>query len=165
MGSISSPALFSPTKVGASQLKHRVVFAPCTRFRCDPETHAPIVPLKKTYYEQRASVPGTLIISEGTIVAEKACGMGNVPGIWSTEQMTAWKEVGLLALFKNLVSLTRRYHTRSPMPSTQRAPSFTSNYLEWAVQQGPNSYTAILVSQHLKTVSPLLGPTSLIPDP
>jgi NADPH2 dehydrogenase len=98
MGSISAPALFAPTKVGASHLKHRVVFAPCTRFRCDPETHAPIVPLKKMYYEQRASVPGTLIISEGTIVAEKACGMGNAPGIWSNEQISAWKEVSTLTL-------------------------------------------------------------------
>ncbi|KAH6907110.1 NADH:flavin oxidoreductase/NADH oxidase [Coprinopsis sp. MPI-PUGE-AT-0042] len=93
MGSISTSALFTPIKIGATQLEHRVVFAPCTRFRSTPETHIPLVPLVKTYYEQRASVPGTLIISEGTLIAEKASGMPSVPGIWSDEQINAWKEI------------------------------------------------------------------------
>ncbi|KAH6893962.1 NADH:flavin oxidoreductase/NADH oxidase [Coprinopsis sp. MPI-PUGE-AT-0042] len=93
MGSISTSALFTPIKIGATQLKHRVVFAPSTRFRSTPETHIPIVPLKKTYYEQRASVPGTLIITEATFIAEKAGGMHAVPGIWSDEQISAWKEI------------------------------------------------------------------------
>ncbi|KAH6907101.1 NADH:flavin oxidoreductase/NADH oxidase [Coprinopsis sp. MPI-PUGE-AT-0042] len=93
MGSISTSALFTPIKVGATQLKHRVVFAPCTRFRSTPETHIPLLPLKKTYYEQRASVPGTLIITEATFIAEKAGGMHAVPGIWSEEQISAWKEL------------------------------------------------------------------------
>ncbi|KAH6888270.1 NADH:flavin oxidoreductase/NADH oxidase [Coprinopsis sp. MPI-PUGE-AT-0042] len=93
MGSISTSALFTPIKVGSTQLEHRVVFAPCTRFRSTPETHVPLVPLVKTYYEQRASVPGTLIITEGTLIAEKAGGMRAVPGIWSDEQIKAWKEI------------------------------------------------------------------------
>ncbi|KAH6907104.1 NADH:flavin oxidoreductase/NADH oxidase [Coprinopsis sp. MPI-PUGE-AT-0042] len=93
MGSISASALFTPIKIGATQLKHRVVFAPCTRFRSTPDTHIPLVPLKTTYYEQRASVPGTLIITEATLIAEKAGGMHNVPGIWSEEQIIAWKEI------------------------------------------------------------------------
>ncbi|KAH6893969.1 NADH:flavin oxidoreductase/NADH oxidase [Coprinopsis sp. MPI-PUGE-AT-0042] len=93
MGSISTSALFTPAKVGASQLQHKVVFAPCTRVRATSGTHIPIVPLVKTYYEQRASVPGTLIITEGTLIAEKAGGMDNVPGIYSDEQISAWKEI------------------------------------------------------------------------
>ncbi|KAH6888263.1 NADH:flavin oxidoreductase/NADH oxidase [Coprinopsis sp. MPI-PUGE-AT-0042] len=70
MGSISTAALFTPIKIGASQLEHRV-----------------------TYYEQRASVPGTLIITEATFIAEKAGGMHAVPGIWSDEQIRSWKEI------------------------------------------------------------------------
>ncbi|KAH6893968.1 NADH:flavin oxidoreductase/NADH oxidase [Coprinopsis sp. MPI-PUGE-AT-0042] len=93
MGSISPSALFTPVKVGTCQLKHRVAFAPCTRFRNTPGAHAPIVPLVKKYYEQRASVSGTLIVTEATIIAEKAGGMDGVPGIYSEDQIRAWKEI------------------------------------------------------------------------
>jgi NADH:flavin oxidoreductase / NADH oxidase family len=94
MGSITTtPKLFEPIRVGTTLLKHRVAFAPCTRFRADPITSIPNVPLMKTYYEQRASVPGTLLITEGVFIAQRAGGMAGVPGIWSDEQVTAWKEV------------------------------------------------------------------------
>jgi NADPH2 dehydrogenase len=96
MGSLSLSSLFTPITVGASQLKHRIVLAPCTRVRATPGTHVPIVPVVKKYYEQRASVPGTLLISEANLIAEKAGGMDNVPGIWSSEQISAWKEVSLI---------------------------------------------------------------------
>lgn len=45
------------------------------------------------YYTQRASVPGTLIISEATIVSHRSIGRLNVPGIWSEAQIAAWKEI------------------------------------------------------------------------
>jgi NADPH2 dehydrogenase len=45
------------------------------------------------YYEQRACIPGTLIISEATIIAKNAVGRRNVPGIWSEEQVVAWREI------------------------------------------------------------------------
>lgn len=45
------------------------------------------------YYEQRACVPGTLIISEATIIVKNAVGRRNVPGIWSEDQIIAWREV------------------------------------------------------------------------
>ncbi|KAH6910508.1 NADH:flavin oxidoreductase/NADH oxidase [Coprinopsis sp. MPI-PUGE-AT-0042] len=94
MGSTTSePKLFEPIRVGTTLLKHRVVFAPCTRVRADPATGVPDVPLMKTYYEQRASVPGTLIVTEGTFIAQRAGGFDGVPGIWSDEQVAAWKEI------------------------------------------------------------------------
>jgi NADPH2 dehydrogenase len=45
------------------------------------------------YYEQRSCIPGTLIISEATIIAKNAAGCHNAPGIWSEQQIAGWKEI------------------------------------------------------------------------
>jgi NADPH2 dehydrogenase len=45
------------------------------------------------YYEQRACVPGTLIVSEATVIAKNATGRRNCPGIWSNEQIASWREI------------------------------------------------------------------------
>jgi NADPH2 dehydrogenase len=45
------------------------------------------------YYEQRACVSGTLIISEATVIAKNAAGRRNCPGIWSEAQIASWKEI------------------------------------------------------------------------
>lgn len=90
----SSSKLFQPIKVGAIELKHRVVLAPLTRFRgSDAHVIGPLAPL---YYSQRASTPGTLLITEATYIAPRAGGYPNVPGIWSPEQVAAWKKVHTL---------------------------------------------------------------------
>ncbi|KAJ2918835.1 hypothetical protein MD484_g1623, partial [Candolleomyces efflorescens] len=86
------PALFSPLKVGTSQLKHRVVLAPMTRFRASAE-HVPVVRLMKDHYGQRGAVPGTLLVTEGVFIAPEAGGMACVPGIWNADQIKAWKEI------------------------------------------------------------------------
>jgi NADPH2 dehydrogenase len=84
--------LFKPLKVGNMELKHRVSMAPLTRLRAT-EDRVP-VPLMKEYYGQRASVPGTLIIAEGTLVSPAASGgFPKAPGIWSEEQIAAWKTI------------------------------------------------------------------------
>lgn len=45
------------------------------------------------YYGQRASVPGTLLITEATIVHHQNGGYPNVPYIQTQEQIDAWKKV------------------------------------------------------------------------
>ena len=91
----SAPSkLFQPIAIGSKTLRHRVVMTPLTRFRATKKTHVPINPLVKTYYSQRSSTPGTLLITEATLIAPQAGGYDNVPGIWSQEQVAAWKEVG-----------------------------------------------------------------------
>lgn len=89
-----SSKLFQPIQVGPVTLQHRVVLAPLTRFKSTKTEHVPIVPLMKKYYSQRASTPGTLLITEATFIAAKAGGYPNIPGIWSKDQIKAWKEVG-----------------------------------------------------------------------
>lgn len=45
------------------------------------------------YYEQRSCTPGTLIISEATLISRNAAGAKNAPGIWSNAQVSAWKDI------------------------------------------------------------------------
>ncbi|THU79515.1 FMN-linked oxidoreductase [Dendrothele bispora CBS 962.96] len=91
MSSATTSKLFQPITVGDVTLKHRVVMAPLTRFRADAK-HVPL-PIVKEMYAQRASTPGTLLVTEATFIAPRASGYDHVPGIWSDEQIAAWKEV------------------------------------------------------------------------
>ncbi|KAI1139117.1 hypothetical protein F5Y05DRAFT_412219 [Hypoxylon sp. FL0543] len=88
---MSESRLLQPLKVGDLQLSHRIVMAPLTRFRAD-EQHVPL-PIAEEYYAQRASVPGSLLIAEATFISKRAGGYSNVPGIWSPEQIGAWRKI------------------------------------------------------------------------
>ncbi|PYI35955.1 NADH:flavin oxidoreductase/NADH oxidase family protein [Aspergillus indologenus CBS 114.80] len=83
--------LFEPLQIGNLHLEHRVVMAPLTRLRADAE-HVPLA-IAKTYYEQRASVPGTLLIAEATQISAPEGGIPHGPGIWSEPQIQRWKEI------------------------------------------------------------------------
>ena len=88
------PALFQPITIGDITLTHRVVLAPLTRYRSD-DAHVP-TNLGVEYYAQRASVPGTLLITEATYVSGQASGQPNAPGIWTDEQVAGWKKASTL---------------------------------------------------------------------
>lgn len=62
--------LFEPLKVGAVQLKHRVIMAPLTRVRSPAGIPTDVV---TKYYEQRAS-DGGLLITEATHISVMVCG-------------------------------------------------------------------------------------------
>jgi N-ethylmaleimide reductase len=59
--------LFSPVRIGAIEVSHRVVLAPLTRMRADLPGNVPGDPMT-AYYGQRAS-QGGLMISEATFIA------------------------------------------------------------------------------------------------
>ncbi|EIW62644.1 NADH:flavin oxidoreductase/NADH oxidase [Trametes versicolor FP-101664 SS1] len=91
MSSSNTPALFQPIQVGDIKLGHRVVLSPLTRIRANGEhVHGD---LALEYYKQRASVPGTLLITEATYISPQAGGMANVPGIYNDAQIAAWKKI------------------------------------------------------------------------
>ncbi|KAG1732872.1 uncharacterized protein EDB91DRAFT_658608 [Suillus paluster] len=90
-GATMTPALFTPIQAGRMNLSHRIVLAPLTRFRAYPN-HVP-GPHAATYYAQRASAPGTLLVSEATLISQAAGGMDFVPGIYTQEQVEGWKKV------------------------------------------------------------------------
>ncbi|VDB93765.1 unnamed protein product [Peniophora sp. CBMAI 1063] len=91
MSAPESSTLFTPMKVGNMRLSHRVVLAPLTRVRADDENVPTDIMVE--HYEQRASTPGTLLITEGTAIAAQASGYANMPGVWSDAQVAAWKKV------------------------------------------------------------------------
>ncbi|KAF8313590.1 FMN-linked oxidoreductase [Clavulina sp. PMI_390] len=89
--SLGASKLFEPINVGPLKLQHRVVLAPLTRLRANKQ-HV-ISDIAAEYYSQRGSTPGTLLISETTFISPEAAGAPHMPGIWSDEQIAAWKRV------------------------------------------------------------------------
>jgi 2,4-dienoyl-CoA reductase-like NADH-dependent reductase (Old Yellow Enzyme family) len=83
------PNLLDPIQVGDLHLPNRVFMAPLTRLRGTAD-HIPTA-IMIDYYTQRAGAG--LIISEGTPVDPMGVGYANVPGIWSQQQVEAWKPV------------------------------------------------------------------------
>ncbi|KAL5047103.1 hypothetical protein BDW71DRAFT_197154 [Aspergillus fruticulosus] len=83
--------LFTPLKVGTIQLAHRITLPPMTRFRVD-EGHIPQDQVAE-YYAQRAAVPGTLLITEATLISTRPGVYTHVPGLWSKEQIAQWRKV------------------------------------------------------------------------
>jgi NADPH2 dehydrogenase len=83
--------LFQPLRVGNFEISHRMAMAPLTRFRASDE-HIPLSFVEE-YYTQRASVPGTFIVTEGTFISAAAGGYANVPGIYNTDQIRAWRRI------------------------------------------------------------------------
>lgn len=80
-------SLFTPTAAGAIHLPNRIVMAPMTRSRASPA--GLVGELTATYYAQRASVG--LIISEGIVPSAMGKGYVRIPGLYTSEQITAWQ--------------------------------------------------------------------------
>ncbi|XP_074280400.1 putative 12-oxophytodienoate reductase 11 [Silene latifolia] len=81
--------LIIPYQMGNFNLSHRVVLAPLARQRSYgnvPQPHAVL------YYSQRAT-NGGLLITEATGLSNTARGYPETPGIWTTEQLQAWKPI------------------------------------------------------------------------
>jgi N-ethylmaleimide reductase len=85
-----SASLFDPIQLGAIHAPNRVIMSPLTRGRSSAG-HVPISELKAEYYSQRGSAG--LIIAEATGISQEGLGWPSAPGIWSDEQVEAWKPV------------------------------------------------------------------------
>ena len=81
--------LFAPLKAGALTLTNRILMAPLTRARADL-AHMPN-DLMAQYYAQRASAG--LIVTECTMIAPDTSAFITEPGIYSPEQVLAWKKI------------------------------------------------------------------------
>lgn len=88
---MSQSKLFAPVRVGRMELKHRIAMAPLTRLRAD-DNHVQL-PIAQEYYAQRASVPGTLLIAESTLISPAHGGVPHAPAIWNNEQIEGWKKI------------------------------------------------------------------------
>ncbi|MBC7413710.1 MAG: alkene reductase [Herminiimonas sp.] len=81
--------LFSPVMLGPIQLANRIVMAPLTRSRAGD--HDVPSELAIEYYVQRATAG--LIIAEATQVSPQGKGYVFTPGIYSDDQVQAWKKI------------------------------------------------------------------------
>lgn len=82
--------LFTPIALGPLMLSHRVVHAPTTRLRADPD-HSPSA-MMIDYYQQRAS-RGGLIITESVHPSYDSRGYEGAPGIYTEAHVEAWKRI------------------------------------------------------------------------
>lgn len=80
--------LFSPFILGNLPLANRVVMAPMTRSRATDNLPNELL---VEYYRQRASAG--LVITEGTSPSANGLGYPRIPGLYSAEQINAWKKV------------------------------------------------------------------------
>ncbi len=83
--------LFTPVRVGALDLSHRVVLAPLTRMRSDMPGNVPGAAMRE-YYRQRAT-PGGLLIAEATFISRQGNGGYASPGIEDEAQLAGWRPV------------------------------------------------------------------------
>jgi N-ethylmaleimide reductase len=81
-------SLFDPVSAGDLRLRNRIVMAPLTRNR---SPNAVPTPLVAQYYAQRASAG--LLITEATAISHQGQGYADVPGLYTPEQLQAWKRV------------------------------------------------------------------------
>jgi N-ethylmaleimide reductase len=82
--------LFSPINIGPITLLHRVVHAPTTRLRADPD-HGPSAMMLE-YYRQRAS-RGGLIITESVHPSYDSRGYEGAPGVYTDAHVAGWKRI------------------------------------------------------------------------
>lgn len=116
--------LFTPFALGPITLRNRVVMAPMTRNRASAD-HIP-TPIMAEYYAQRASLG--LIITEGTAPSADGAGYARIPGLYSQEQVEAWKPVTAAVhaagghIFAQLMHTGRASHTAN-LPDGARVVS------------------------------------------
>ena len=86
---MTDKTLFSSYQLGNIELNNRIVMAPLTRNRAGKG----LIPSEfaADYYAQRASAG--LIITEATQVSPQAQGYQDTPGLYTTEQIDAWRKV------------------------------------------------------------------------
>jgi len=81
--------LLSPIVIGDLKLKNRVVLAPLTRARADPNRNPN--DLMREYYEQRCGAG--LIITEAVAVSEQGFGWFGTAGIYTDEHAKEWSKI------------------------------------------------------------------------
>src|SRR5476649_1784391 len=82
--------LFTAQKVGPLTLSHRVVHAPMTRLRSDPDDTPSDMMVE--YYRQRAS-EGGLIITESAHTMRSGRGYIGGPGIYEEQHIAGWRKI------------------------------------------------------------------------
>ena len=103
----SKMKLLETIQVGKNTLKNRMAMAPMTRSRASMD--GIVGESTVLYYTQRASAG--LIISEAINISKQAIGSPLTPGIYTVEQIAAWKQVTEAVHEKGGVIYAQLWHT------------------------------------------------------
>jgi 2,4-dienoyl-CoA reductase-like NADH-dependent reductase (Old Yellow Enzyme family) len=88
---MATDPLQTPFKLSPSHtISHRIVLAPMTRMRA---SDAGMPHLRASEYYSERTTPNSLLISEGVVIHPRGKGFPNTPGLWSAEQVEAWKPI------------------------------------------------------------------------
>ncbi len=135
--------LLESKKLGTITLKNKMVMAAMTRSRAD--VNGIVGNLTVEYYVQRASAG--LIISEGINISQQAIGSPFTPGIYTDEQIEAWKAVTKSVHAKGGIIFAQLWHTGRVGHSVDRngllpvAPSpIAINGMQHYTSQGPKDF-------------------------
>lgn len=99
--------LFAPVQLGTHPLKNSMAMAPMTRSRAD--FNGIVGNSTVVYYTQRASAG--LLISEAINISKQAAGSPLTPGIYTQDQIEAWKKVTAAVHQKQGVIFAQLWHT------------------------------------------------------
>jgi len=99
--------LLTPTTLGNLQLKNSMVMSAMTRSRAD--VNGLVSDIHVEYYTQRAGAG--LILTEAINISEQAIGNPLTPGIFTSEQMEAWRKVTEAVHAKGGLIVAQLWHT------------------------------------------------------
>ncbi|KAE9390771.1 flavo protein NADH-dependent oxidoreductase [Gymnopus androsaceus JB14] len=166
--------LFEPIQLGPLTLRNRIFMSALTRNRSVPTNVPNAVNLE--YYQQRAKSAG-LIITEGVLISQQGSEWPHAPGIWSKEQVAAWKKITDAVhkegsfIYAQLWHLGRVSHPDAPEQKAAGVPVYapsSNRCTRWKVQipSGPpwicyGEYLSELIALHQLTY---IQPTA-IDDP
>lgn len=119
---------FEPIKVGAVELKNRIVMSPMTRSRAYGEGFSP-TPQMALYYAQRASAG--LIVTEGIQPSAIGQGYPDTPGLHTATQIEGWQQVTEAVHARGGVIFAQLMHTGRIAHPT--------NYLQPTTPVGPSA--------------------------
>jgi N-ethylmaleimide reductase len=105
---VQESILFSPIKMGAVALKHRVVMAPLTRLRSNPDNSPSDMMVE--HYSQRASDGGLIIIEAASVSANGRAYQG-APGIYNDDQIGGFRKIADAIHAKGGKSFVQLFHS------------------------------------------------------
>jgi len=119
-------SLFDAVKVGNLTFRNRIVMSPMTRSRAENKGIPADIAIE--YYRQRSSAG--LIITEGTSPSPNGDGYPRVPGIYTEDQIEAWKKITDAVhreggkIFLQIMHVGRVSHPLNKLPTAETiAPS------------------------------------------
>lgn len=149
--------LLEKIRIGDLELKNRMAMAPMTRSRADQNGVAKDI--TTLYYVQRASAG--LIISEGVNISAQAQGSPFTPGLYTADQVVAWKKVTDAVHAAGGVIFAQLWHTgrvghsidkNGQLPVSASAVAITGQ--QHYTSQGPKDYETprALTTEEVKQV-------------